>query len=198
MSKQMPYINILFEKAKEKQVEPIVAYIRNNHSSDDLFPIMTWIVETISDDDYIIKIYDEIHMIYEVYTNPTIRNRLFADPLEVAIQTKRPKIVARICKELLPWSPFVVGSLHAIDLACRTRNMQIVYAYINTRGLDFIKDPEIIETILNEDYVELMTVCLNLNLDRGMILKDGRNLYQHAVSDAMREILDDRTSPAKL
>lgn len=195
MKKQIHPMDTLCIKAKEKQVEPIIEYIRNNYSNDDLLPIIPWIIESVSDDDYIIKVYDEIHTIYEAYTNPTIRNWLFVAPLEVAIQAKRPQIVVKICEELLQWSPFVIGSLHAIELACRMRNMQIVDAYIRTRGLDFIKDPEVIAIILQEDHVELMDFCLKLKLDKRMRLSDGRSLYEAAVSDEMRELLDERLVP---
>ena len=91
-----------------------------------------------------------------------------------------------------------MGHLHAIELACQSRNMRVVDAYIKTRGVDFIKDPEIIETILKEDYVELMDFCLKLKLDRRMKLSDGKNLYESAVSDEMRELVDDRTAPTKI
>ena len=76
--------------------------------------------------------------------------------------------------------------------------MRVVDAYIKTRGLDFIKDSEIIEIILREDFVELMDFCLKLKLDRRMKLLDGKNLYESAVSDEMRELLDDRTAPTKI
>ena len=124
MNKQIHPMDTLCIKAKEKQVEPIIEYIRNNYSNDDLLPIIPWIIESVSDDDYIIKVFDEIHTIYEAYTNPMIQKWIFVVPLEVAIHAKRPKIVARICEELLRWSPVVIGNLHAIDLACRTQNMQ--------------------------------------------------------------------------
>ncbi len=191
--------DILRTKAKDLELEPVVAYIRNNYTSDDLFPIVAWIVASINDDNYIFQIYKVIKQIgYEAYSNPVSRQKLFQEPLEVAMQKKRPRVEAKICESILLFSPYVMRHLHAIELACQSRNMRIVDAYIKTRGVDFIKDPEIIETILKEDYVELMDFCLNLNLDRRMKLPNGKNLYESAVSDEMRELVDDRTAPTKI
>ena len=195
----MHSFDILRMKATDLELEPVVAYIRNNYTSNDLFPIIAWIVASINDDDYIFQIYKAIDQIgYDAYSNPVSRQRLFQEPLGVAMQNKRPSIEAAICESILLYSPYVMGHLHAIELACQSRNMRIVDAYIKTRGVDFIKDPEIIETILEEDYVELMDFCLKLKLDRRMKLSDGKNLYEAAVSDEMRELLDERTAPTKI
>lgn len=199
MSKEMHPIDVLCMKAKDLQTEPVVEYIRTNYSGNELLPIMTWIVGSVNNDDYIFHIYDEIAKLGpSAYSNSTCRHFLFEEPLECAMQINRPKVVAKICEAILRWSPFVIGRLHAIELACRTKNMRIVDAYIKTRGIDFIKDPEVIKIILQEDYVDLMDFCLKLKLDRRMKLPDGKNLYESAVSDEMRELLDDRTAPTKI
>ena len=195
----MHSFDILRMKATDLELEPVVAYIRNNYTSDDLFPIVAWIVASINDDDYIFQLYKAIDQIgYDAYSNPVSRQRLFQEPLEVAMQKKRPRVEAAICESILLYSPYVMGPLHAIELACQSRNMQIVDAYIKTRGIDFIKDPEVIAIILKEDYVELMDLCIKLKLDRRMKLPDEKNLYESAVSDEMRELLDDRTAPTKI
>lgn len=195
----MHSFDILRMKATDLELEPVVAYIRNNYTSNDLFPIVAWIVASINDGDYIFQIYKAIDQIgYDAYSNPVSRQRLFQEPLEVAMQKKRPRVEAAICESILLYSPYVMGHLHAIGLACQSRNMQIADAYIKTRGIDFIKDPEVIEIILKEDYVELMDFCLKLKLDRRMKLLDGKNLYESAVSDEMRELLDDITAPTKI
>lgn len=195
----MHSFDILRMKATDLELEPVVAYIRNNYTSDDLFPIVAWIVASINDDDYIFQLYKAIDQIgYDAYSNPVSRQRLFQEPLEVAMQKKRPRVEAAICESILLYSPYVMGPLHAIELACQSRNMQIVDAYIKTRGIDFIKDPEVIAIILKEDYVELMDFCIKLKLDRRMKLPDEKNLYESAVSDEMRELLDDRTAPTKI
>ena len=195
----MHSFDILRMKATDLELEPVVAYIRNNYTSDDLFPIVAWIVASINDDDYIFQLYKAIDQIgYDAYSNPVSRQRLFQEPLEVAMQKKRPRVEAAICESILLYSPYVMGPLHAIELACPSRNMQIVDAYIKTRGIDFIKDPEVIAIILKEDYVELMDFCIKLKLDRRMKLPDEKNLYESAVSDEMRELLDDRTAPTKI
>lgn len=195
----MHSFDILRMKATDLELEPVVAYIRNNYTSDDLFPIVAWIVASINDDDYIFQLYKAIDQIgYDAYSNPVSRQRLFQEPLEVAMQNKRPRVEAAICESILLYSPYVMGHLHAIGLACQSRNMQIVDAYIKTRGIDFIKDPEVIEIILKEDYVELMDFCLKLKLDHRTKLPDGKNLYESAVSEEMRELLDDRTAPTKI
>ena len=138
-----------------------------DRSLNDMVLIVSWIVASVSSDDYILRIYDEIEKLGQAaYNHPTSQHLLFREPLEIAVQSNRPKAAARICEAILRWSPFVIGSLHAIELACRTKNMQIVDAYIKTRGFDFIKDPEVIAMILQEDYVELMDFCLNLKLDK--------------------------------
>jgi len=199
MSNELPPMDVLCMKAKDLQTEPVVEYIRTNYSNNELLPIMTWIVGSVNNDDYIFHIYDEIEKLGpSAYSDSTCRHFLFEEPLECAMQSNRPKVVAKICEAILRWSPFVIGRLHAIELACRIKNMRIVDAYIKTRGLDFIKDSEIIEIILREDFVELMDFCLNPKLDRRMKLPDGKNLYECGVSDEMRELLDDRTAPTKI
>ena len=195
----MHSFDILRMKATDLELEPIVAYIRNNYTSNDLFPIVAWIVASISDDDYIFQIYKAINQIgYDAYSNPVGRQRLFQEPLEVAMQNKRPRVEAAICESILLYSPYVMGHLHAIELACQSRNMQIVDAYIKTRGIDFIKNSEVIEIILKEDYIELMDFCLKNKLDRRMRLDGGESLYEAAVSDQMRELLDERLIPPTL
>ena len=95
-------------------------------------------------------------------------------------------------------SPFVFGQGLWVEVACRLRSMQIVDSYIRKRGLDFIRDPEVIAIILQEDYVELMDFCLKLKLDKGMRLSDGRSLYEAAVSDEMRALLEEHLIPPSL
>ena len=73
--------------------------------------------------------------------------------------------------------------------------MHIVKTYLDVRGMDFIRDPDLVEIILQENYVELMDFCLKLNLDKRMRLGDGRTLCQAAVSEEMRELLDERLIP---
>lgn len=199
MNKHMHPMDTLCIKAKDLQVEPIAEYIRDNYYNNELLPIMTWIVDAVNNDDYIFHIYDEIGKLGPAAYNNSISQRLlFREPLALALQSNRPKIAAKICGVILQWSPFIIGNLHAIELACRTRNLHIFETYLHMRGMDFIKDPDIIEVILQEDYVELMDFCLKLKLDKRMRLSDGRNLYEAAVSDEMRALLDERLIPPSL
>ncbi len=199
MSKEMHPMDILYMQAQELQLEPIVEYICNNCTHADMVPIIPWIVNSVYNDDYIIQIYNRIETFGCVaYSNPFGRHWLLREPLAVAVQCNRPIIAAKICEAIFRWSPFSIDHVSAIKQACRTRNMRIIDAYIKTRGIDFIKNSEIIEIILKEDYVELMDFCLKHKLDRRMRLDSGKSLYEAAVSDQMRELLDERLIPPTL
>lgn len=192
-------IDALRMKAEALQLEPIVEYIRNNYTSDELAALVPWIVQHIDNDEYILQLYDKIETLgHEVYRNPVANKWLLMAPLEIAFKQNRPAITAKIFEMLLPWAYCEINPLWAIKLACNTRNLRFVDAYIRSNGAGFVADPEAIDIILQEDYVELMDVCLKLNLDRRMRLPDGRNLYEAAISDEMRDLLDDSTTPTKI
>ena len=199
MCEKIHPMDILRMQAQQLQLEPVLAYIRVHYTDKEQVPILVWIIQDVKDDDYIARIYDAIAELGpEVYHNSNSRYSLFDGPFYIAYHHDRLKVVEKICDTIFSWSPFVFGQVLWVEVACRLRSMQIVDSYIRKRGLDFIRDPEVIAIILQEDYVELMDFCLKLKLDKGMRLSDGRSLYEAAISDEMRALLDERLIPPSL
>lgn len=182
---------MLTEAAQAKDTAPVMEYIHNHYDSWTQFPVMSWLIRNIDDDDYIIKICKELETLgRDVFFHPSGNRFLFDEPMGTALKCRRGAITEAITVAILRYhAPCITGYDHAIILATYLKDMNIARGYIRVCGTDFVHDPYLLFIILYKDNVEMMELCLSLGTDPNMRLNDGRTLYEAASSDEMRALL---------